>query len=115
MELNHYQKLARRTAKPGLTDTQRLTEAVLGLNGESGELADLLKKYTFHDHSFDRDAFILEAGDVLWYLAQAADALGASLDEIALRNIDKLVGRYPDGFDPERSKHRVRLDQTPYQ
>lgn len=47
-----------------------------------------------------------EAGDVLWYLAEIADALGITLEDIARRNIAKLRNRYPDGFDPERSRNR---------
>ena len=47
-----------------------------------------------------------EIGDVLWYCAELATALGVTLDEIAQGNVDKLRRRYPDGFDPERSIHR---------
>ena len=43
---------------------------------------------------------------MLWYLAEIADALGVTLEDIARRNIDKLRKRYPDGFDPERSINR---------
>jgi hypothetical protein len=32
---------------------------------------------------------------------------GLSLDDIAQRNIDKLRRRYPEGFDPERSRNRT--------
>ena len=42
----------------------------------------------------------------MWYLAEIADALGVTLEDIARRNIDKLLKRYPDGFDPERSRNR---------
>ena len=30
-----------------------------------------------------------------------------SLDDIAQRNVDKLRKRYPEGFDPERSRNRT--------
>ena len=43
---------------------------------------------------------------MLWYLAEIADALGITLEEIARRNIEKLRKRYPEGFDPDRSINR---------
>ena len=47
-----------------------------------------------------------EVGDVAWYLAETAHALGVSLEEVCQRNIDKLRARYPEGFSAERSLHR---------
>ena len=43
---------------------------------------------------------------MLWYVAEAAEAMGFDLSEIGQHNIDKLRRRYPDGFDAERSLHR---------
>ena len=57
-------------------------------------------------HDIDYDHMAEEAGDVMWYLAEIADALDVTLEEIARRNINKLRKRYPDGFDPERSINR---------
>lgn len=51
-----------------------------------------------------------ELGDVSWYLAVVADALGYDLETIFQMNIDKLRKRYPDGFDEELSKHRKTGD-----
>ena len=78
----------------------------MGLNGEAGEVIDILKKHIFQGHNFDKDHFIEEVGDCAWYIAQIADALGVSLQEIFLRNIEKLKSRYPDGFDKARSINR---------
>lgn len=105
-KLNAYQKLALRTAKgqPG----KRIDEAALGLAGEAGEVADLVKKYRHHGHDLDVDAMRLELGDVLWYIASMADAVGLRLEEVAAANIAKLEARYPDGFDEARSKFRPR-------
>ena len=49
---------------------------------------------------------IEELGDVLWYIFEGARVLGIDASEIAERNVIKLSKRYPDGFDPERSKNR---------
>lgn len=51
-----------------------------------------------------------ELGDVAWYLAVSANAIGYDLETILQMNIDKLRARYPEGFDPERSMHRKKGD-----
>lgn len=105
-----YQENALRTAPRGRSLRDTILNAALGVTGEAGEVADHAKKYAFHDHALDRDAVIKEMGDVLWYLALLADALETTLDEVAARNIAKLRARYPDGFDPSRSKLRAPGD-----
>ena len=68
---------------------------------------DLLKKHRFHGHELNRDALIKELGDVAWYLAEAATALDVDLEEILIRNVEKLKARYPEGFSTERSVNRT--------
>ncbi|MBR5309830.1 MAG: nucleoside triphosphate pyrophosphohydrolase family protein [Oscillospiraceae bacterium] len=107
MEINEYQKLAMVTLNRELDKKEMLTNAVMGLCGESGEACDIVKKHLFHGHELDRDALIKELGDVAWYLAEGAEALGISLDEILGRNIEKLKKRYPEGFSSEKSINRT--------
>jgi NTP pyrophosphatase (non-canonical NTP hydrolase) len=83
-----------------------LAVAGLGLTGEAGEVADLIKKTVGHGHALDRDKVLEEVGDVLWYVAMLTTLLDADLSSIAAANVEKLRRRYPNGFDPERSKHR---------
>jgi len=106
MELNQYQALALRTAGHRQDVQKTLTNTALGLAGESGEVADIIKKTFYHGHPLDREALHEELGDVLWYLAVMADALGYDLDEIAQTNVDKLRTRYPEGFSEEQSLNR---------
>lgn len=106
MNANEYQTLAYRTANTELNSMEQLRNAVYGLNGEAGEVIDVLKKYEFQGHKFDRDKFVDELGDVAWYLALACTALNVNLSTVLTRNIDKLRERYPDGFDTEKSVHR---------
>ena len=101
-----YQVDATRTADPKLSATRKILEGLVGINSEAGEALDIWKKYEFHKHDLDKKAIALELGDVLWYLTEAAIALGYSLEDIMKMNIEKLKKRYPDGFDPERSKNR---------
>lgn len=107
MTLDEYQELAARTLGRDLTHEQQLANAALGLTGESGEVADIIKKHLFHATPLDQEALVKELGDCLWYLGAFATVLGLSLDDIAQRNIDKLRRRYPEGFDPERSRNRT--------
>lgn len=106
MTVNEYQKLAMTTLNNELDKKQILTNAVMGLCGESGEACDIVKKHLFHGHELDREALIKELGDVAWYLAEASEALDVSLDEVFERNIAKLKKRYPEGFSSERSINR---------
>ena len=105
LTLTGYQSMARRTAGTKRNYEKR-EEALFGLAGEVGEMCDHYKKFKHQGHDLDYDHMAEEAGDVLWYLAEIADAFGFTLEDIARRNIDKLLKRYPDGFDPERSINR---------
>ena len=107
MTLDDYQQLAARTLHPAQTADQRLANAALGLTGEAGEVAEHVKKHLFHGTPLDRDAVAKELGDCLWYLAALAGAIGATLDDVASANVEKLRRRYPEGFSEERSLNRA--------
>jgi NTP pyrophosphatase (non-canonical NTP hydrolase) len=100
--LQEYHDAAMRTA--GGAD---IVCVALGMAGEAGEFADLVKKIVYHEHEHDRERLIKEAGDVLWYVTAAAHLLGVDLDLVANRNLRKLEARYPAGFSPEASRERV--------
>lgn len=106
MTLNDYQFLAKRTSRKDLLPSEHLMNGMLGLAGEAGECCDLVKKNRFQDGRTIKDALKDELGDVMWYVCEAASALGLPLEEIAQHNIEKLKRRYPDGFDAEHSLHR---------
>lgn len=109
MTPNEYQQAALRTAPPVNKETgklPRLINGLMGLNGEAGEAIDILKKHLFHGHALDKDHLAKELGDIAWYLAVSADALGYKLEDILQMNVDKLMARYPEGFDSNRSQHR---------
>ena len=106
MTMNEYQALAHRTSRPDLSPEAHLMNGILGLIGEVGECADLIKKHTYQDGRDIRTALFDELGDVLWYIHEIASAEGWNLEDIAEYNVAKLRRRYPQGFDPERSLHR---------
>lgn len=110
MTINEYQREAMRTASGMNKEYPRLLNGLMGLNGEAGEAIDILKKHLFHGHDLDKEHLAKELGDVAWYLAISAEALGYDLETILQMNVDKLRARYPDGFSAEKSLHREKGD-----
>lgn len=111
MTANEYQEAALRTASYAYrNENPLLLDGLMGLNGEAGECIDILKKAIFQGHELDKEHMAKELGDVAWYLAVSAEAIGYKLDDIFQMNIDKLKKRFPDGFDVERSLNREKGD-----
>lgn len=110
MKINEYQKAALRTKNNDLNNNELLQNGIMGLNGEAGECIDLIKKYLFQGHELDIEHIAKELGDVAWYLAVSAYAIGYDLETIFQMNVDKLKGRYPKGFDSDMSLHRKDKD-----
>lgn len=110
MTVNEYQKLAMTTKNPAMDDRETLINGVMGLCGEAGEVIDLVKKHLAQGHPLDRDRMIGELGDVAWYLAELATVLDVPMEEILLRNIEKLRARYPEGFSSACSQNRAQND-----
>lgn len=100
-----YQQKAMRTASEK-SKMDLLENGVMGLCGEAGECIDVVKKYLYQGHKLDKLKLKDELGDVLWYVAIACQALGITLDDVMEHNVKKLLLRYPDGFEAERSIHR---------
>ena len=107
MKLNDYQTQALRTrGDANMPATDRLLLSALGLGGESGEYVDEIKKHVFHGKPWDHERLAKELGDVLWYLAYAADINGLTLSQLAEMNLAKLRKRYPEGFTEAGSAAR---------
>ncbi len=94
--LDAYQQAAMRFHVP---DPVRLAAYALGIAGEAGEVADLVKKHIGHGHPLDVEKLKRELGDVLWYVAGLAELHGIKLSEVATANMLKLETRYPNGFN----------------
>jgi len=100
MNFQEYQEKSRKTAKyPNLGNN--FIYPVIGLAGETGEVAEKIKKVIRDkDGIIDeetREMIKKELGDVLWYVSQIASELGLSLDEVAQDNIEKLSSRLERG------------------
>ncbi|HFK1808201.1 TPA: nucleoside triphosphate pyrophosphohydrolase family protein [Bacillus cereus] len=119
-ELDQYQEAALRTWNTNEDFGGRVLNAALGLSGESGEVADIIKKAVFHGHGFNpahcpgeeegnTHKIALELGDILYYISIMSHEMGYTLEDIAQMNISKLATRYPDGFSREASQNRVDM------
>lgn len=101
MNFDEYQKRALTTVLTTGDEFKDLLHWVLGLNGESGEVAEKVKKIVRDKggeiSEEDRIELGKELGDVLWYLAVFAEHLGFSLGDIAQKNLDKLADRKDRG------------------
>ncbi|MFJ7804768.1 nucleoside triphosphate pyrophosphohydrolase family protein [Bacillus cereus] len=117
-ELDQYQEASLRTWNTNQDFGGRVLNAALGISGEAGEVADIVKKAIFHGHGFDpahcpgeeegnTHKIALELGDILYYISIMSHEMGYTLEDIAQMNIAKLTKRYPDGFSREASQARV--------
>ena len=97
MRFEEYQSAASKTALyPNRMNN--IAYPTLGLAGEAGEVANIVKKIQRDDGGIltneVREKLKDELGDVLWYISACADELGLTLGEIAEFNINKLAKRH---------------------
>ena len=104
MDFKEYQVKAAHSANKDPVWREQVFNFSLGLCGESGEVAEKVKKLLFHGQVSSREEIAAELGDCLWYLSQLARLFNLGLDEIAELNIQKLRKRYPHGFRSKEQK-----------
>lgn len=117
LTLQDYQQLARQTdhltAQTREGQDPRLGP-LLGLAGEVGTLLAGYKKFLRDGEAYELfdDNIAEELGDILWYLATAADRWQLSLEEIAEANLAKTQDRWqPHGLhQPRRYRPEDHLD-----
>lgn len=95
----NYQDWVRENASPKY-DKQL---AIIGLVGEVGELADVVKKEAIYEDmsKFEdkygmsvKDKIIDEAGDVFWQFINVLNQYGVTLEYVIEKNIEKLTERH---------------------
>lgn len=101
MDFNQYQQKAISTdvfgGKPQPITSNAFIAQLLGLVGETGEIAEKFKKiYRDREGVFtneDKTEMAKELGDVLWYISVVCTYLDISLQDVADLNIEKLQSR----------------------
>jgi NTP pyrophosphatase (non-canonical NTP hydrolase) len=80
---------------------KNLIYPALGLAGESGEVAEKIKKLWRNQgqtgasglSAEKREELVKELGDVLWYVNAMCREMGVTMDEVAAKNAAKLSDR----------------------
>ena len=95
MTFNVYQKKAIETAVYPVTSG--LTYPALGLAGEAGEVAQVVKRSIRDDGGriteTSKQKLLDELGDCLWYISALAHDANISLQDVANYNLEKLAAR----------------------
>jgi NTP pyrophosphatase (non-canonical NTP hydrolase) len=65
----------------------------LGLASEAGEVASLMKKEMRDGKDYDREIWLSEISDVLWYMTRLMDVYGFTLEDAMCYNVAKLSDR----------------------
>jgi NTP pyrophosphatase (non-canonical NTP hydrolase) len=105
MEIKDYSKQAISTLLGGEHDIidmdATLLSQIFGLVGESGEVAEKFKKLIRDKKGKiseeDRQEILKELGDILWYVNSVSHLLGSTLEEVAKKNLDKVLSRKERG------------------
>lgn len=100
-----FQCMSARTINTELSDKEILEHAKDAMVSEIGEIFGIYQKAK-QGHPIDPEHIKEEVGDLLWGIAEFCTANYWELDEIIRMNRRKLEKRYPNGFDPERSRNR---------
>jgi NTP pyrophosphatase (non-canonical NTP hydrolase) len=87
-----------------------LLTAAIGMGAEAGEFMEIVKKMLFQEKPLSKENLFhmkRELGDVMWYWANACNALDLDPNEVIAENVRKLEARYPGGsFDAHYSENR---------
>ena len=94
--INYYQKEASKTAI--YPDSHKIIYPALGLAGETGEIANKVKKLIRdgadrEEHHAKLNAIGHEIGDVMWYCAMIAREVDMNLGRVMEDNLEKLADR----------------------
>lgn len=109
MKANEYQQEMKKFVSNIKVEPEQseLIMSALGVAGEAGEYADLIKKVVLHGKSLDRDTLLKNLVMCGWYVALACNCLNVPLEEVFDINIDKLSKRYSTGkFTVEEANNK---------
>lgn len=83
-----------------------IIHAILGVVTEASELADALLNHLAGKNEIDLTNLYEESGDIKWYLAMLARALGKNWRDDEEMVIAKLRKRYPEKFTENHAENR---------
>ena len=102
-----YPTIVNFTRNKDLSLEEEINNYLLGLNGEVGELTDIIKKIKYHGKELEPVEIMLELGDILYYLTAICNIFGWDIYDIMLNNNAKLMNRYKNGYSIDQSLNRI--------
>lgn len=96
MNLDLYSLKAIRTLNDLGSFKNNLVHMALGITGEAGEVADVIKKHYAYGKTLDVQHLVEEVGDIMFYLNGLLAEVDVEWSEVLELNIKKLEARYPD-------------------
>lgn len=109
MHLYEYDAFVAHMLKP-MGKREQLVHCALGIVGEAGEVAELVKKQFAYGKDFSHTEMDGELGDVLFYLVAMMQQCGTSMEAIMQKNVAKLQQRYPKGYSDADAIARVDVN-----
>ena len=103
MDLENYQKQAKRTFLSKHSKELDILHCLIGIQTEVGELVDAYKKNIYYGKELDKTNVSEEFGDIHWYLANLAELEGIDVGRSLQNNINKLKIRFPEKFSEQNA------------
>jgi NTP pyrophosphatase (non-canonical NTP hydrolase) len=94
-DFDTFQEAAATTVKDSIKGN--VTYFALGLCGEAGEVAELVKKSVRDETPLDKNKLMFEVFDTVWYASQILAASGISFAYMAEQGLEKLRSRKERG------------------
>ena len=91
--MEKYKEFVLSRHKSTIIQEPRLAFNALGMVSEAGEAGDVIKKIVRGDPDIPTRNFLLECGDVLYYMTQCLDILGFTIEDAMKANVEKLEYR----------------------
>lgn len=73
---------------------------------EAALIADAVKKYAYQGHSINKYEITHGLNKIMCFIVRRMSDFGYTIDDILRGNVEKLLKRYPNGFEADRSIHR---------
>lgn len=109
MTPTEYQRLSRRTQSENLSIEDKRRHALFGLSAEVGEILSLFQ-HEYQGKPVQKESVLDECSDLCWFLCELLDTYNIDFSEVLEYNVAKLLKRYPEGFNAERSEKRHELE-----
>ncbi len=111
MQISEYQRLTDRAIPEHENKKDAVLHWCIGLSEECGEVLSVVKHHYYGGEELNKEDLVKEIGDVMWYLAALCRETGIDMDAASQLNAEKLMHRFPDDFDNERSARRHELEK----